>query len=82
VSLLVQDPLDPEACQVSCEQIVSVDPQPPCNIDGDLSVCVGSTKTYSTTVNGVPDVPVEETGRLVSRGGDGAGRPPWEFCMI
>ncbi len=63
VSLLVKDPLDPDACQKTCSQIVLVDPQPPCDIDGDQNVCVGNRKTYSTTVNGVIDNAGEDFGR-------------------
>jgi mRNA-degrading endonuclease toxin of MazEF toxin-antitoxin module len=49
VSLTVTDPNDPEDCITTCTQIVTVNPLPPCNIDGDLHACVGNTKTYTTS---------------------------------
>jgi uncharacterized repeat protein (TIGR01451 family) len=41
---------EPEGVSASAEASVDVRELPACNIDGDDDVCVGNTKTYTTTV--------------------------------
>jgi len=54
ISLTVTDPLNPDVCQETCTRLVTVNPQPPCDISGDPAVCLldpGPTnRTYTTTV--------------------------------
>ncbi len=52
LTLTVTDPNDPDNCFSTCSEIITVSPQPPCNISGDRTACVDNVKTYSTTVTG------------------------------
>jgi len=50
LTLTVTDPNDPNDCGHVCSQIITVNPTPPCNIEGDLHTCFPSSETYTTTV--------------------------------
>ncbi|TPW09232.1 MAG: hypothetical protein FD127_4205, partial [Acidimicrobiaceae bacterium] len=48
--LEVSDPNDPKDCHSVCTRIIESDPQPPCDITGDLHTCFPMSETYTTTV--------------------------------
>ncbi|HEX7878713.1 MAG TPA: FlgD immunoglobulin-like domain containing protein [Candidatus Eisenbacteria bacterium] len=50
VSLSVTDPLNPEICTKTCTYLVTVNPPPPCNIEGDDHTCFPMSEVYTTNI--------------------------------